>query len=372
MKPCPQNARIKLAYTRYLREARRKSEPSIDAALAALAAIDRFERHARRDFRLFHIRQAISFKEALARETNPRTKAPLSTATRLQILSALHAFFTWLADQHGYRRGIRYPDADYFSLSLKETAIAKASRDTAGPTIEQVRHVLGTMPADSDIERRNRALIAFTLLTGARDNAIASLRLKHVDVERGEVDQDAREVRTKASKSMVTWFFPVGDDIRAIVADWIGLLVRERHWGPDDPLFPATRIARGESGGFTPIGLARRCWSTAEPIRSIFRDAFTAAGLPYFNPHSLRKTLARFGEQRCSTPEEFKAWSQNLGHEKVLTTFTSYGAVDRQRQAEIMRALGRPTPEQTAYDGDAVAAALKVLDAALGAPRSAL
>ncbi len=41
-----------------------------------------------------------------------------------------------------------------------------------------------------------------------------------------------------------------------------------------------------------------------------------------------------------------KAWSQNLGHEGVLTTFTSYGAVDQQRQAEIMRDLGAPTEDR--------------------------
>ena len=34
-----------------------------------------------------------------------------------------------------------------------------------------------------DIELRNRALIAFT--TGARDGTIASLKLKHADVEQG-------------------------------------------------------------------------------------------------------------------------------------------------------------------------------------------
>jgi hypothetical protein len=62
--------------------------------------------------------------------------------------------------------------------------------------------------------------------------------------------------------------------------------------------------------------------------------------LPYFNPHSLRKTLARLGEQACKTPEEFKAWSQNLGHEQVLTTFTSYGAVRTDRQGDIIRSLG--------------------------------
>jgi hypothetical protein len=31
------------------------------------------------------------------------------------------------------------------------------------------------MPHGDEIERRNRALVAFTLLTGARDSAIASM-----------------------------------------------------------------------------------------------------------------------------------------------------------------------------------------------------
>jgi hypothetical protein len=35
-------------------------------------------------------------------------------------------------------------------------------------------------------------------------------------------------------------------------------------------------------------------------------------------------------------PEQLKAWSQNLGHEKVLTTFLSYGEVACQRQGETL------------------------------------
>jgi hypothetical protein len=50
----------------------------------------------------------------------------------------------------------------------------------------------------------------------------------------------------------------------------------------------------------------------------------------------------RFGETACQTPEQFKACSQNLGHESVLTTFLSYGAVGNRRQGEIMRNLGEP------------------------------
>ena len=82
-------------------------------------------------------------------------------------------------------------------------------------------------------------------------------------------------------------------------------------------------------------------WSSASPIRSIFREAFISAGLPYFNPHSFRNTLAQLGEEMCKTPEDFKAWSQNLGHEKVLTTFISYGEVACQRQGEIIRNLSK-------------------------------
>ena len=37
------------------------------------------------------------------------------------------------------------------------------------------------------------------------------------------------------------------------------------------------------------------------------------------------------------SPEQMKAWSQNLGHTDVLTTFTSYGTVPAARQGELIR-----------------------------------
>lgn len=197
------------------------------------------------------------------------------------------------------------------------------------------------MPTGNDIERRNRALLAFTLLTGARDSAIASMKVKHVDLTEGRVYQDAREVKTKFSKTFTTYFFPVGDEIREIVAEWVRFLREEKLWGNDDPLFPATRVTLGQTRQFESAGLDRSHWSNAQPIRNVFREAFQNAGPCYFHPHSLRKTLARLGEQVCRSPEAFKAWSQNLGHEQVLTTFTSYGRVADNRQGDIIRSLGR-------------------------------
>jgi hypothetical protein len=45
------------------------------------------------------------------------------------------------------------------------------------------------------------------------------------------------------------------------------------------------------------------------------------------------------GEERCRTIEDFKSWSQNLGHEKVFTTLTSYGKVPEHRQGQVIKRL---------------------------------
>jgi len=47
------------------------------------------------------------------------------------------------------------------------------------------------MPIDAILQRRDRAVVAFTLLSAARDNTVASLSLKQVDVTTGTVFQDA-------------------------------------------------------------------------------------------------------------------------------------------------------------------------------------
>jgi integrase len=273
----------------------------------------------------------------LADQQSHRSGEPLSKATLYATVTALKRFFIWLAGQPGYKSRISYSDAEYFNLSAKETRIAKASRPARIPTLEQIRHVMQSMPAGTDIGRRDRALVAFTILTGARDGAIASFKLRHIDIAHGKIDQDARDVQTKFSKSFVTTFFPVGDDIRAVVVEWVTYLRREKLWGLDDPLFPATKIVVGENLRFEAGGLERKHWSSASPIRAIFKTAFAASDLPYFNPHSFRKTLALLGGRICRTPEEYKAWSQNLGHDHVMTTFSSYGDVGSYRQAEIIR-----------------------------------
>lgn len=347
----PANERIKRDYFRLLKEGRGYDEASIDAVAQA---IHRYEESTRfKPFDRFHIEQAIAFKRWLPEQLNKQTGRPLAKATLLSTMRSLREFILWLSGQPGFRARINHGDANYFRLSERESRAAKRTLAKPVPTLEQIEMVLQSMPAETALQRRDRAVVAFVILTGARDAAVASFKLKHLDMAERLLTQDGREVRTKGAKTILTWFFPVGGSAEPILTEWVREL-RECHaWGDTDPLFPATEVGLGPEGQFVAMGLKRTSWGNADPIRKIFRIGFDAAGLPYFNPHSFRNALVQLGQRVCATPEAFKVWSENLGHEKVLTTFTSYGAVPVHRRAEIMRSL-----RSDASGADGVAALL--------------
>jgi integrase len=337
------NERAKRRYLQVLKDVRGRDEASIDAVAKA---IERFEEDTKcRDFRKFHVEQARAFKVHLTASNNARTGKPLSASTIHSTLSALKAFFTWLSQEPGYRSRIKMTDAEYFNAPDNLSRVATARRYKSAATVDQIRTILAAMPASNEIELRDRALIAFTLLSGARDRAVISFKLKHIDIANEVIEQDARQVRTKRSKTFTTWFFPVGEDIRKIVVDWVSFLRNEKGFGPEDPLFPKSKVSPGADLAFQAVGLDRAHWANANPVRTIFKEACALAGLPYFNPHSLRNTLVQLAYERKLDAERFKAWSQNLGHDDCLTTFSSYGEIPPARQAEIIRSLARTIDE---------------------------
>lgn len=352
----PNNERIKRKYLVFLKQAKGQNEATIDAVAKAIARFESYNQY--KDFKLFHFEQAIGFKNYLGKQKHHKTGKPLSLSTLNGAARHLKTFIEWLSQEPRYKSRIKYSDAQYFNLSEKDTRTAKAKRQQSVATIEQIKHVLKVMPNTTPIQKRDRALIAFTLLTGARDSAIASMKLKHIDFNADTVYQDAREVNTKFSKTFVTCFFPVGDDVRAIVFEWVTYLKEECLMGNDDPLFPKTKMSQGKDNGFKADGLTNQHWASAAAIRKIFKYAFELANMPYFNPHSFRNTLAALGESLCQSPEEFKAWSQNLGHEGVLTTFYSYGEVQENRQVDIFKQLRQPRANKLVANVDELAKAV--------------
>ena len=357
------NELTKREYLAFLRNAGGRSAATLDVVAAALHRFEAFNRY--KSFKTFRREQAISFKEHLAAQTNEKTGKPLSKATLYSTLRTLRAFFEWLSREPGYRKALVFSDAAYFNVTDNEARIATASRQRPAPSLEQVRRMVQVMPSATAVERRDRALVALTMLTGARDAAIASLKLKHLDLAKRTLFQDARDVKTKRAKTITTVFFPVGEPFEVAVCEWAQGLRRDHLFGPDDPLFPATHVAVGETGLFGVQGLERRHWSTASPIRRVFKRACAAAGLPHYNPHSLRQTLIRLAYDLNLSPRELKAWSQNLGHESPLTSLVSYGALSPHEQADVMAALSRPKARPRDVE-----TALATIKAALGTPRA--
>lgn len=332
------NERVKRAYVVYVRDAKGQDEKSIDKVLAALVRFE--ESTAYKPFKKFHIEQAGNFKAHLSKARNGRTKKPLSHATIDATLRLVKAFFHWLAGQPGYKSVLSYADCEYFNNNAKNARIAHTERDIPYPSLGQAKRAFEAMPSATAIERRNKAFFAFLMLTGARDGAATSLKLKHIDIAEQQVFQDARDVKTKAAKTFYTWFFPVDPAFLDCLTAWVGFLKDELLFGPNDALFPKPAIGLVKGKGFQVVGLSREPYAGAAKLNGAIRDSFTAVHMHEYTAHSFRKTLGIYANEVCKSLEEFKAWSMNLGHENLATTVSSYMPVTRHRQRDLIRGMG--------------------------------
>ncbi len=344
-----QNERIKRDYLDYLKEARGLAETSIDQALNAIKAFEEITGGA--DFKTVKKKQAIGFRNRLMARADKAAVARNGRTTAHGVLTHLKQFFGWLKLRPGFRRVLHDFDPDYFKLSLHDVRIAQTRFEKPSPSLEQLQHIIRTMPFETDIQKRDRAVVALILLTGVRVKALTTLKLRHVRDDRLGIDHDARDMATKFGKSFPSFFFPVGDDIRQIFLDYVEHMRRTLRYNLDDPLFPSTRQGV-RNHTLEVMGLTREHWRTTDTVRDIFKRAFAAAELPYYHPHTVRRTLSLLSQQLCKTPEALKAWSQNLGHEGVLTTFASYGAISHTRQSELIRNMAKneQNPELTAEE----------------------
>lgn len=336
----PKNDRIKREYLIWLKEAKQRSAATVEQARHA---IDRLESYAGfKDFGTFNKEQAMGFKRALLESKAQRSGKPISISTVHHTLQAIKEFLAWLHGRDEYRRRIIPANIAYLNLTTGEERQAHATGQKKYATLEEYRKALFAMPAGTDIERRDQAIMALMLLTCMRDAAVVSLNLQHIDVTRRRVFQDPRQVKTKFSKTIETVFYPVGEDVEAIITRWVEFLVNDKQFSPDDPLFPKTVNGHDEHKNFIPTGLGHEHWANATPVRKIFGTAFERVNLPYVKPHTIRDTITQFGYSLNLNVEQFKAWSQNMGHDHPLTTIKNYAPMTIERQAEIIGNLGRP------------------------------
>lgn len=322
-------------YQRHMKEAQGLATRTIDARLRHIWAFT--GTLGETPLNRVSLDEIASFKSKLREpdcdSSGNGTGAPLAPKTFVQICHDLRLFFEWLLKQPGYG-SVRRDLSDYFRPDRRHVALAHAKNEKRVPTADELRTLLQSMPTSTLRHRRDRAVIAFFFLTGVRISALISLSLKHVDIDRKIVIQDARDVNTKFSKTMHTTWFPVGEDIAEIVCSWVRERI-EAGAGLEEPLFPSTPSAVSK----TPANTAPAFWSSPGPVRKIVRQATAHAGIEYFNPHAIRSTLAQMFYEMAPSYEDIKALSQNLGHEDMRTTFECYGTLSDERQHERIKGL---------------------------------
>lgn len=332
-RPNEKNERIKRQFLDYRKHARQLSEKTLDREIAALERFDVW--NGRKDFSRFRIEWAMGFRAHLE-QAKGATGRPLGKSTTRAIMATMREFVLWLSQQDGFRSRVRAPDADYFRLSRRDEAEARAAPERAAPSIKQAKRALALMPASTPRELRDKAVFALLCLTGVRVAALTSFRIKHVNLTEQSVNQNPREVATKFGKHIDTFFTKGFPEAEAILAEWLAHLDNVELYSPDDPLFPATALNANANTGFYADGFDRRPWKTTEPVRKIVNEAFARADLPPYGPHAFRHMLARHISKTATSIAELVAASQNLGHTDVLTTLRSYGSISRERQRALI------------------------------------
>ena len=330
-----ENERLKRQYEQYLREAKGQDGKSIDKMRAALVKFE--ERTKYKQFKAFRVDQARQFKDALSR-TKTAQGEPLALATIDATLRLVKGFFHWLAGQQGFKKVVTYSEVEYFNNNRNDARAAHAQRTVQYPSTKAAHHAFHAMSDRTELERRNKAMFAFLVISGARIGAVSSLRLKHINLVDGYVFQDGREVRTKAGKTITTWFFPMHPDYLACFTKWVKFLREEKMFGPEDALFPRPE-RRLVNGKFVFDSISRENYANGSIVNQVFRTAFAQVQMHAYGAHSIRKTLVQEMNDRELTLAEQKAWSQNLGHENFATTVSSYLPVSDQQQGVLLKEL---------------------------------
>jgi integrase len=338
------NEKAKRKYFRWLQGAQGFSKATIASIQKAIWLYEDYSKFS--DYATFSQKKAIGFKEWL--ENRKHRNLPLSVTTQYNYLRHLNNFFTWLSGQPGYKSRISLDNVSYLCLEKKKVREALSPKRVDFPSLNYIIELANSIEIKTEIDKRDRALIAFLLLSGMRDKAICTLPMGCFDCENLEIDQNPGSgVDTKFGKPNVSYIFRFDDNLLRYILEWANYLKETKLFGEADPLFPKNKVVQAEDGlTFTSIEVEPSFWKSTNSIRKILKGRAEAAGLKYYHPHTFRHAAAYLALKYCHTGEQLKAISQNFSHENLGTTMMSYGNLDSFRMGEVIRDMRFSPKEQ--------------------------
>jgi integrase len=331
------NLKMLYAYQKHL-EAKRFDPKTVLSAMAHIASY--LDYIGGRNIEKSTLEQVSQFKSHLFSRVT-KNNQPVSASTITHTLASLKSLYLWMRDKHDG------PDlAEYFVPDRRIKNAMYETKERSIPTVEELSKLIADMPHGTFYELRDRAVLAFLFLTGVRIAALLSLKRKHIDTTERSTFQDPNEVDTKNSKTIHVKWFPVPAFVEQCFLEYweAYCAITEDN---NAPLFPKA---------YNRISLPDNTLVRVEPLRTqqkvrdIIREACERSDVTAFHPHQIRKTLAIMRLQLNLTAKQNKAFSQNLGHERIETTDQHYSKLSRDEQFAAMEKIPRFGEERSERD----------------------
>jgi site-specific recombinase XerD len=212
----------------------------------------------------------------------------LATITQSYHLIALRGFLTYLSKR------------DIVSLSPEKIELPKISRrQVTFLHYDEVARLLDTIPLDSDVGLRDRAIIELLFSSGLRVSELVNLNRDHVNTKRREF-----MVRGKGQKDRPVF---IGEAAALRVTDYLSARLDNL-----PPLF----LSYSRNNVTTTSGEYRRL--TARSIQRIITKYAKLAGITkHVSPHTMRHS---FATDLLMNGADLRSVQSMLGHSNISTT----------------------------------------------------
>lgn len=319
----PANEEIKQDYRFYLKHQRdfKLNNDSIKDKMSKIDKYDEFFNYA--DFMSFDTNKGVKYYDYLIERFEQNQ---IEMTTVLSYLMTIKEFLYWYFSNHKCKARKKLLES---LVTLEPKAehkrLAQRLEYVEYPTQEEFEQII-SFPEKTILDKRDKAILAFLYVSGARINAVATATIKSFDEKKMIFFQDPLEgVKTKYSKHIISILLEFDKKYYEIIRNWISFLKAEHGFKDGDPLFPVVKdvvkknFMNGE-GDYRKM-IAKRC-----------RDV----SLPEYHPHAFRHAHIYKALSYVSNGWQFRALSQNVGHESMMTILEKYA---KMKPEEYMRVL---------------------------------
>lgn len=190
-------------------------------------------------------------------------------------------------------------------------------------------------PENNVIDRRDKALLCFLLLSAGRIDAIRTAPIGSFNTTNYDFIQDPQlGMKTKYSKYIDSTLFRFKQEYIDIIVNWVNLLIKDYKFDKSAPLFPKITIDFKDTSKYI---VTKEFYKKQGSISSILRKRFKNIGQKRFSAHKFRHLALDTAFGLIRSGKQFKAISQNVGHESMTTALKHYANMAPHEYKEIIR-----------------------------------